>query len=111
MAWLLFLQKANRKLAALNIMGKILILIKDGEVRANSIEEEDVMGWAKYWFQRKIEKEGWEAEEAYLVDNSSKLPVSKWARQFHEEIWRNEAKEFEQRERAKYEELKKKYEK
>lgn len=61
----------------------VLILIKDstygiGEVRCSFIEEKDTLKWAEYWYLRRIEKEGWYADEVYIVEASSKLPIEEW---------------------------------
>ena len=92
----------------------ILILLKDteyavGEAYVYRLEKKGVLGWAKYWFLRRIEKEGWEADEAYLVEESGKLPLSKWKEQEDRRQRKAEEEYQEEREKEEYERLKAKY--
>ncbi len=94
----------------------VLILLKDteyvvGEAHTYRLEKRGFLGWAKYWFLRRIEKEGWEADEAYIVDESDKLPLSKWREQEERRREREEDKAQEEHEKEEYKRLKEKFEK
>lgn len=94
---------------------KRLILIKDGEysigeVRTYGLEGKDTLGWAKYNYLRRIEKEGWYADEAYIVEDTDKLPLAKWLEQEERRQSKAEAERQEQFEKEQYERLKAKFE-
>lgn len=87
---------------------KTLIMIKDDEVKVYNVEDEQ---WAKYQLQRRIEKENWVAEQAFLVDESQALPCKEWVREYEDKIAKIQLKIREAEEKAQFEYLKKKFEK
>lgn len=87
---------------------KILILLKDhsDECRTWSVEDEDD---ARYQFLRRIEKEDFHADRAYLVEGEG-LPLKEWFEAHERKQERQEAQLRAQQEKAEYERLKKKFE-
>ena len=90
-------------------MNKILIMVKDDEVKLYLINEKNPIDWAKYQLQRRIEKEGWEASEAYLVNEKDALPVQKWVDDYWKEQEKIDQKLIEENEKKEFERLKKKF--
>lgn len=88
-------------------MKDTIIMFWDGDnyiYTAKSIDE------CKYWFNRRIEKWWWVAEEAYWVDSkTNKLKIDNWAREYYDECDKYEKEQKEEEEKKQYEKLKKKY--
>jgi hypothetical protein len=86
---------------------KTLILIRGDRYQLWSAENESD---AKYHFKRRIEKEGFRATLAYLVDDTQKLPVEQWEKEYDEEEAKWYRADREAKELSEYERLKKKFE-
>lgn len=86
---------------------KTLLLISGSEVRIWEVENlED----AKYQLQRRIEKEGFEADRAYLINESAQLPAAQWVQEYYDKVKKFEKEENERPELLQYERLKRKFE-
>lgn len=70
---------------------------------------------AKYILQRRIEKDGFEAELGFFFKygdtSASILPVKEWVDDYYKNIVKIEREQSENREKQEYERLKRKYEK
>jgi hypothetical protein len=82
-----------------------VILIKGDECRIYTAKDE---GDARYHFLRRIEKEGFHAEKAYMADEKE-LPLGEWWIEAERAELKREKIRIEQEERTQYERLKEKY--
>lgn len=86
----------------------LLILLKDydHECRTYSVTDEKD---ARYQYLRRIEKEGWYADRAFIVEGDG-LPLKEWLVEEEERQFKAEKKERDRKEREEFERLKKKFE-
>lgn len=84
-----------------------LILIQGQDVRFYEAKDKEE---ARYWFERRIEKDDFVADKAFLVNWDAELPVSDWAREYYEKKAKDEKKQRELEERTLFEKLKAKFE-
>jgi hypothetical protein len=83
----------------------LVVLVKGDEVRICTAKDESD---ARYHFLRRIEKEGFRADKAYMADEKE-LPIEEWWIEAERAELRREKARIEQEERAQYERLKEKY--
>ena len=89
----------------------IMVSLSDNVSRWSVKDRDD----AKYQIQMRVEKEGFEAELAFLFSEGDAtaeiLPASKWVAEYWNEYHDIQAKMTADKERSEYERLKKKFEK
>jgi len=83
----------------------LVVLVQGDKVRIYAAKDEED---ARYHFLRRIEKEGFFAERAYMADEKE-LPVGEWWLDAERAKLAREKARIEQEERAYYERLKEKY--
>ncbi len=87
-------------------MSKAILVYDNGDVEVVAAERgED----ARYWVERRIEKEGKVAIEGYWVIPDNMLPVCDWVTEYGVRLAKENAEYHERQERRAYERLKKKY--
>lgn len=86
----------------------ILILLKDHdhECRTYSVTDEKD---ARYQYLRRIEKESWYADRAFIVEGDG-LPLKDWLEAEEERQFKYQKDECDRKEREEFERLKKKFE-
>ena len=94
---------------------KKVILIKEGEYSVGEVHvyggltDKEALKEAEYWFIRRIEKEGWRADEGYIVEENDVLPLADWEEKEDKRIFKAEKESKEEHEKSEYQRLKEKY--
>ncbi|OFW53959.1 MAG: hypothetical protein A2163_07765 [Actinobacteria bacterium RBG_13_35_12] len=95
---------------------KKVILIKEGEYSVGEVRvygglsDKEALKEAEYWFIRRIEKEGWRADEGYIVEENDVLPLDDWEDKENKRIFRAEEETKKEYEKSEYQRLKEKFE-
>jgi hypothetical protein len=91
---------------------KTIVLVRDDECRVYGSDKTDAAGVladARYWFLRRIEKDGWEAHAIYIADTVDKSLIEQWLDEESKREREHQRELDEHRDRAEYERLSKKY--
>ena len=94
---------------------KKVFLIKEGKYSVGEayvyggFTDKEALKAAEYWFLRRIEKEGWRADEGYIVEENDVLPLDNWEEKENKRIFRAEKESKEKHEKSEYQRLKEKY--
>lgn len=87
----------------------LILFYENNEYEMFNLEKKDIIGWAKYWYKRRIEKEGRYAESGILVGDSMFLPIEDWKNEYEEEVSRYWREQREEQDKREYKRLSKKF--